>query len=65
MIPSGKPKPAPRRAQPTVGVEVRGESRVDYHFPVEIHLDAQGDQVDIDKIAEQVYERLIRRIDDV
>jgi hypothetical protein len=57
-------KPSPRKPQPTA-LEVRREDRVEYHFPVEIHLDGPREAIDVDQIAAQVYERLIRRIDDV
>ena len=50
---------------PTVAVEVRSEAepeRVDFHFPVEIHMDPREQQpVDLDAVAEHVFDRLARR----
>jgi len=49
--------------EPTVSVEVRSEpERVDFHFPVEIHMEQQKEPVDLDKVAEHVFDRLARRL---
>jgi hypothetical protein len=50
----------------TVGTEVRSEAepeRVDFHFPVEIYLEqGTGPSVDLETLAEDVLERLARRL---
>lgn len=57
----------PRRAREVAGIPVPVEQRhadghVDFHFPIEIHLEAGPEPVDLDRIAEHVYERLARRL---
>ncbi len=58
--------PASRGEPPerTVALELVGNDRVDFHFPVEIYLEEPAGPVDVHEIAEQVYERLMRRIDE-
>lgn len=46
-------------------VEVRTEAepeRVDFHFPVEIHLEPREQPLDLDAVAEHVLNRLARRL---
>ena len=50
---------------PTIPVEVRPEAepeRVDFHFPVEIHMEQKAQTVDLDAVAEHVFDRLARRL---
>lgn len=61
MTPRAPRLPAPPGA--TVAVEIRGEpERVDFHFPVEIHMDEPAAPLDLDAIAEHVFTRLARRL---
>ena len=52
--------------EPLTAVEVRPEAepeRVDFHFPVEIHLEQREQPaVDLDAVAEHVFKRLARRL---
>lgn len=51
------------RANMPVAVEQQhADGHVDFHFPVEIHLEAPPASVDVERIAEHVYERLARRL---
>ena len=55
----------PRAAEPTIAAEVRREDepeRVDFHFPVEIHMEQTEQPVDLDAVAEHVFDRLARRL---
>ena len=53
----------PGAPDPTVAVEVRPEpERVDFHFPIEIHMEQRGQPVDLEKVAEHVFDRLARRL---
>lgn len=58
--------PSRRRKEPerVVPVEISDERRVEFHFPVEIHMDEPPGDVDVHAIAQQVFERLVRRIDE-
>jgi hypothetical protein len=50
---------------PTTAVEVRPDAepeRVDFHFPVEIHMEQKEQSVDLDAVAEHVFDRLARRL---
>ncbi len=58
-LPSADPRPEP------VAVEVIGEEgEVEYHFPVEIHMEESPEPLDLQRIAEHVYDRLARRLSD-
>lgn len=59
---STEPRDAP--AERPVALEIRDDQRVEFHFPVEVYLEDPAEPVDVHQIAEQVYERLIRRIDE-
>jgi hypothetical protein len=49
-------------ALPVAVEQHHGAGGVAFHFPVEIHLEAPHPPVDVDRIAERVYERLARRL---
>jgi|SoiMetStandDraft_2_1073263.scaffolds.fasta_scaffold1303920_1 hypothetical protein len=52
-------------AEPPIPIEVRSDDepdRVDFHFPVEIHMERREAPVDLDAIAEHVFDRLARRL---
>ena len=57
-----------RRSRPAdepVAVEVRSPSepeRVDFHFPVVIHMEEPPAPLDLDAVAEHVFTRLARRL---
>lgn len=53
-----------RRGEPAVPVVVADRRRVEFHFPVEIHMEEPGEPVDVHALAEQVFQRLARRIDE-
>jgi hypothetical protein len=59
---------APRPPRPPVlgepvAVTVRATpERIDFYFPVEIHMDEPAPPVDLDAIAEHVFARLARRL---
>jgi hypothetical protein len=60
-----KPPALAGAPEPTVATEVRPEAepeRVDFHFPVEIHMEPREQALDLEKIAEHVLERLARRL---
>ncbi len=58
-LPPGDTSPEP------VAVEVIGEAGdVEFHFPVEIHMEGAREPLDLQRIAEHVYERLARRLSD-
>ena len=58
-LPPSAPTPEP------VAVEVIGaEGEVEYHFPVEIHMEESSEPLDLQRIAEHVYDRLARRLSD-
>jgi hypothetical protein len=49
--------------EPTIPVEVRSDpERVDFHFPVEIHMESREEPLDLEKLAEHVFDRLARRL---
>jgi hypothetical protein len=55
----------PGTAEPTIATRVRREAepeRVDFHFPVEIHLEQPEQPVDLDTVAQRVFDRLARRL---
>jgi hypothetical protein len=51
-----------RKPVPVAVAQRHADGHVDFHFPVEIHLEAPHAPVDLDRIAEHVYERLARRL---
>lgn len=62
MTPKPPRPPAPPE-EPPVALEIRSEpERVDFHFPVEIHMEEPGAPLDLDAIAEHVFTRLARRL---
>ena len=49
----------------TVATEVRRDGepeRVDFHFPVEIHLEPREPALDLEKVLEHVFDRIARRL---
>lgn len=60
-----RPPRLPARRDQPVAVEVRSPAdpeRVDFHFPVEIHIEEPGPPLDLDAVAEHVFARLARRL---
>jgi len=56
-------QPLPPAAGDPVAVEVIGPAgEVEFHFPVEIHMEAAAEPIDLQRIADHVYERLARRL---
>jgi hypothetical protein len=52
------------RAVAPIPTVTRSEGRVDFHFPVEIHIEESAGTPDVHEIAQLVFERLIKRLDE-
>lgn len=51
------------RDEPVAVAMRRGDpERVDFHFPVEIHMEEAGPPLDLDAVADHVFTRLARRL---